>query len=497
MLALFLTNCLEALLAAGFVHRGSDAPTRFDTLHRMIVFVVGAVLVAQGLSSFADAAVVTWFRGEPYWSVWGRRVLSNSLSALTLVPAVVTLVSQGPRWLRTSRPRRRLEAALLAVALVTIAGTVFAGPWDFGQLPGVPYTSLPFLMPCLVWAALRFGPGGAGLSLLATALLAIGSALSGRRPFTMLSAEESIVALQVFITVVGIPLLLLSALLEERRQAAMALEDRLHFEELLSRLSAAFVHLPSDRMDEAFAKWLRHLGESLGVDRVELRRFSKDAQELSILYCWPHSGPPVFPAVLARRDIPWAAARLLGEQVVVFGSPEELPAEAAREKELLQVYGLRSKLSLPLVGGGVVLGALCFATSRDRSWPEALVQRWRLVADVLASALARKQTEDALRGSEAMKSAVLSSLTSHVAVLDRDGRILTVNESWARLSVENEGVALGTVGTNYWTVGERWPPRWGPNRRRRSPESRASWTARGPAVPSSTAGPRPPTSAGT
>src|SRR4029079_12745928 len=45
VMALFVTNCLEAVLAAGLVRRFSDAPTRFDTLDR-----VGVFLAAPGSS---------------------------------------------------------------------------------------------------------------------------------------------------------------------------------------------------------------------------------------------------------------------------------------------------------------------------------------------------------------------------------------------------------------------------------------------------------------
>jgi signal transduction histidine kinase len=62
------------------------------------------------------------------------------------------------------------------------------------------------------------------------------------------------------------------------------------------------------------------------------------------------------------------------------------------------------------------------------------VQRLRLAAEVFANALARKRTEDALRASELMKSAILASLSSQVAVLDREGRIIAVNESWTRFA---------------------------------------------------------------
>src|SRR5262249_40371197 len=70
VLALFATNCSEALIAALYVRALSDAPARLDTLRRVVVFIAGAALLATFLSSFADAAMVAGFRGEPYWMVW-------------------------------------------------------------------------------------------------------------------------------------------------------------------------------------------------------------------------------------------------------------------------------------------------------------------------------------------------------------------------------------------------------------------------------------------
>src|SRR5439155_8105163 len=55
VLALFVTNCSQALIAAVVTRRFSDAPARFDTLRRMVVFILAAGLAAPFLSSFLDA----------------------------------------------------------------------------------------------------------------------------------------------------------------------------------------------------------------------------------------------------------------------------------------------------------------------------------------------------------------------------------------------------------------------------------------------------------
>ncbi len=434
MLALFVTNCLEAGIAAGIVRRLSDDPTRFDTLHRVIVFVGGAVFLAPLVSSLPDAAAVHLFQGEPFQVVFFRRFFSNSLGQLTLVPSTIVVFRQGLAWLRFAERRRRVEALLLAVGLVVLCALVFSGyQRDSAFLPGGPYTALPLLMPLLVYAGVRFGPAGASLSLLATALLAIASAMSGWTPLTVLPVEERIRALQVFLIVVGVPLLVSSALIEERRRSAETLRERLRFEALLSQLSGAFVQLPSHQMDREFETWLERVGRFFGFDRMILWRFTPDAGTLVPLAGWAGPDTPVLPEPAERADFGWIVAKLLRQEAFVCSDLDELPPEAAAVRERLRATGARSALALPLMAGEQVLGCLSLSMTRRRVWSDGVVQNCRLVADVFAAALARKLAEDALRESEAMKSAVLASLTSRVAVLDREGRIIAVNESWTRL----------------------------------------------------------------
>ena len=63
-LALFVTNCSEALIAALGVRAFSDAPHRLDTLKRMLVFVLMAGIAAPFLSSFLDAGRSRSSRGR-------------------------------------------------------------------------------------------------------------------------------------------------------------------------------------------------------------------------------------------------------------------------------------------------------------------------------------------------------------------------------------------------------------------------------------------------
>jgi C4-dicarboxylate-specific signal transduction histidine kinase/integral membrane sensor domain MASE1 len=436
VLSLFATNCSEALLAAACVRRWSDEPTRLDTLRRVFVFVAGAGVFAPFASSFLDAGVVTAFQSEPYWLVWRTRFFSNVLTELTVAPAIVVAATSAWPWIRHASTLRKIEAALLAIGLGTVAFVVFADPsGTSGLLPELPHVPVALFLPLILWAAVRFGPGGITSSMLATTLILTWAATHGRGPFAALLPSESVLALQLYLTVSVVPLMCLAGLIEERRRAQRALAERLRFEELVARLSRAFVHLPSDQMDESFGAWLEHIGRFLSVDRVLLLRLSRSGSGFCVAHSWDTRGPHPAPWIDAGAEVPWMMARLICEEPVVVARPEDIPEEAIADRESVRRSGIRSLLVLPLSTGARVLGGLTLiTTAAARAWSLELASGIPLVAEVFANALARKESEDALRASELMKSAILASLNSGVAVLDSEGRIIAVNQAWARFA---------------------------------------------------------------
>lgn len=66
----------------------------------------------------------------------------------------------------------------------------------------------------------------------------------------------------------------------------------------------------------------------------------------------------------------------------------------------------------------------------------------------------RKQMEEGLRQSKEFNKSVLMSLPDHIAVLDRDGNILTVNDSWIKFARENDATSPNGVGpgVNYLEI---------------------------------------------
>lgn len=65
----------------------------------------------------------------------------------------------------------------------------------------------------------------------------------------------------------------------------------------------------------------------------------------------------------------------------------------------------------------------------------------------------RRRASAALRESMELNRAVMDSQPAHIAVLDRDGRVIAVNEAWRRFAAENGGAeAASGVGADYIAV---------------------------------------------
>jgi len=185
-----------------------------------------------------------------------------------------------------------------------------------------------------------------------------------------------------------------------RKQAEVALEFRLRFETLLSEISARFVHLPADQVDTQIEDAQRQICECLGLDLSALWQWS-DHSPNSLTITHLHSPPegPLLPeGIKAEESFPWTLDRVLRGELLAL-STEQLPPEAALDRETFRYFGVQSSVIIPLsTGRGPLVGVLSFDTIRAaRSWPEQIVRKLHLVAQIFANALARKQNEEKLR----------------------------------------------------------------------------------------------------
>ena len=157
---------------------------------------------------------------------------------------------------------------------------------------------------------------------------------------------------------------------------------------------------------------------------------------------------PTFFAILGASHEPRAFS---GEQWLDYIHPEERQIAAASVRDALagvdvpyhyEARVLHADGSTPWVR---VIGRVLARDERGQP---------RRILGVMIDVTTSKVAERALRDSEAFARSILDSVTAEIAVLNRDGVIIAVNEPWRRFASEN-AVAMGIpaarteVGSSY------------------------------------------------
>jgi FixJ family two-component response regulator/signal transduction histidine kinase len=178
------------------------------------------------------------------------------------------------------------------------------------------------------------------------------------------------------------------------KRAQSDLDAAIGFEHLVSEILAAMLTARRAELDGVIEAGLADMARVFGAERATLWQRVAERSEFTKTHRWLAEGVPTPPGSTAAVPIPWISARLVAGAVVRFARHADLPRAAATDLAALAALDIRSAVIVPLAVSGEVVGALSFATAReDREWPDALVPRVRLVGEVFASVLARREAE--------------------------------------------------------------------------------------------------------
>ena len=184
----------------------------------------------------------------------------------------------------------------------------------------------------------------------------------------------------------------------QRRRAQHNLRERLRFETLLSNISQALASCPVAEVDREISAGLRRIVDDLETDRATLWSHAR-AGEARVTHSWSRPGVQPMVTVTDQSQFPWLFEQIHKGEVVRL-PVSEAPSGTSTDLQSLQKLQTLSTAVAPLVDGGVVVGTLSVGTVREeRRWPDELMPRLRLLADIFAGALARQRADRAARDS--------------------------------------------------------------------------------------------------
>ncbi len=220
LLVAFATNCTVALTSAYAMRRFVGEPPWFGNVQKAFTYIVIACGISPAVSALGGAFVPILGGGPfaDYWLFWSHWYLANALPNLTLGPVFLIWFSDDARWRGWKPSRRHVEPAVLALVLIcvcAIAATAAGRSTTHSFLSAILLLPLPFVL----WAAVRFGEKGASGAILIVAVILTWGALHGRGLFPGEDPERSVLALQLLLTALSIPVLMLGASIDEVRRA--------------------------------------------------------------------------------------------------------------------------------------------------------------------------------------------------------------------------------------------------------------------------------------
>jgi signal transduction histidine kinase len=206
-------NMLEIIVGAILLRRligPSAALDRADQVIGMFVAlaIATAISAAVGTISMLAGGVIDASEATTFVRTWW---LGDTAGGLIALPLIIT-------WAHDPRGSfRRIwtwEGALLVLTVVVLSVVSISAD--------EPVTYLVF--PALIWAALRFGPAGATLSIAVAAGAAIAFTANELGPFAKQPIDHRALSTQLYVAVAALTTLFVGALVSERQRSASELE---------------------------------------------------------------------------------------------------------------------------------------------------------------------------------------------------------------------------------------------------------------------------------
>jgi integral membrane sensor domain MASE1 len=207
-------NTLEGVVGAHLLRRVGFMPSLErvrDVLALVALAAVGSTAIAAtiGVGSLIVGDEVPIDEFGSVWRVWW---LGDMGGALLVAPLIMAAAAQ---WPFDRVPGRAIEAIVLGAAVVGLSVFVFQQETNLAYL----------VFPLLVWAATRFWQPGATAASLAVAAIAVYYTANDDGPFLRSNPDDSLLLAQTYFGVTGFTVLLLAAVITERRRAEETVEQ--------------------------------------------------------------------------------------------------------------------------------------------------------------------------------------------------------------------------------------------------------------------------------
>lgn len=170
-------------------------------------------------------------------------------------------------------------------------------------------------------------------------------------------------------------------------------------DELLISISTEFIALPTEKLDAEIVFNLRRIAERINSNRSYVYLMDGE-HKMQLAYEWHAEGIESKIAHIPERPLneyPWWQESGNSKAGLHFTRLEELPLYAVKERRFYEAVGVISNIETNIFFRGELLGFIGFeSVGYVQNWDKSVKNMLRLLSEIFASALLRRQTEEKL-----------------------------------------------------------------------------------------------------
>ena len=242
---------LQSIATALLIRRITGQPFALDRLPHAFALIAAGALVPLVFGLLAGVILMPRDVAAML-SVWRTWWLADTIGIVVTAPLVLAALSARPFAPAALRSARALEIALALAAGIGVAEGVFGG--RFPPLLQVPAYILPFLL----WAVFRFGPGASSAAAFIVAYIALWHSSRGEGPLALFTDADIVLRSQGGIAIAGASVLLLASAVAERKRVA---HER---DEMVAELQQALIEIKTLRGLIPICAWCHKVRDDAG-----------------------------------------------------------------------------------------------------------------------------------------------------------------------------------------------------------------------------------------
>ncbi|MDX2002395.1 MAG: PAS domain S-box protein [Chitinophagales bacterium] len=185
----------------------------------------------------------------------------------------------------------------------------------------------------------------------------------------------------------------------ERKATEMVIQERMELENIITTLSTNFINIPPQMIDDEINAAIKIVCQLFHIDQGYLFLSNANGKQFVMRNYWfdnIHDAKERLKSVSAKEHVA-LFKYIKAEGVFEIPRIQALGKDAVHLRALMQQFEVKSLIFVPIIFNGELNGVLAFGSKyKEQFWREETVPMLKILGQVLANALERKQTEESL-----------------------------------------------------------------------------------------------------